>query len=362
MKRLQQLDGIRGCAILMVLVWHYIPCQIEAEPQTTLDILTRSLSLTWSGVDLFFVLSGFLIGGILLDNREAKNYFRVFYIRRTCRIFPLYFLILGSFLLFARCRFDKSQFEWLLADTKPLWSYVTFTQNIFMGLGDNCGGHWLGMTWSLAVEEQFYVFLPAVVYFAPKAALPYFLAMLIVSAPVLRQLYPGFHAFVNAPWRADSLLLGALLAWFVRIPGAMEKCSRILLWLYTGFGILLIGAAVMTVRRSWFGIFDHTWLAALYALFILLSLLNIERRPLKFLKHPILTWFGLMSYGIYMYHQIVSGLLHGFIKGAAPAIKTPYDAGITGLALILTLTMAALSYRFIECRFIQYGHALRYRK
>ena len=362
MKRLHQLDGIRGCAILLVLVWHYIPCQIQAEPKTILSVLGRVLSLTWSGVDLFFVLSGFLIAGILLDNREAKNYFRVFYIRRTCRIFPLYFLVLGLFLLFTRLDFDKSSFKWLLSDPKPLWSYATFTQNIFMGLGETCGAHWLGMTWSLAVEEQFYIFLPAVVYVMPRSVLPYILGSLIVSAPILRLLSPGFHMFVNAPWRSDSLLLGALLAWFVREPGNLEWCKRRQPQLYCGLGILLFGAAIMTGRRSWFGVFDHSWLAALYALFILLSLVDSEHWPLRFLKHPLLTWFGVMSYGIYMYHQIVSGLLHGIINGAAPAIKNPLDAGITGLALVLTLILATLSYRLIERWIIQYGHKFKYKK
>src|SRR5688572_2235793 len=88
MKRIQQLDGLRGVAILLVLVWHYLPCQIATDSTGFLLVLRRLFSLTWSGVDLFFVLSGFLITGILLDNRGASNLFRAFYFRRVCRIFP----------------------------------------------------------------------------------------------------------------------------------------------------------------------------------------------------------------------------------------------------------------------------------
>src|SRR5580704_17724235 len=94
--RLPELDGIRGCAILLVLIWHYVPCEISAS-EGAAHVVSRALGLTWSGVDLFFVLSGFLIAGILLDNRNASNYFRVFYIRRVCRTFPLYFLLVGIF-------------------------------------------------------------------------------------------------------------------------------------------------------------------------------------------------------------------------------------------------------------------------
>jgi peptidoglycan/LPS O-acetylase OafA/YrhL len=90
-KRISQLDGVRGVAILLVLVYHYFTCQIIAEPGTLFSYLKRATSLTWSGVDLFFVLSGFLIAGILLDHRNTANYFRVFYLRRACRILPLHF-------------------------------------------------------------------------------------------------------------------------------------------------------------------------------------------------------------------------------------------------------------------------------
>jgi len=98
MKRIAQLDGIRGIAILLVLVWHYFSVQVHPDPGSTLSYIVRASSLAWSGVDLFFVLSGFLIAGILLDNRDTSNFFRIFYLRRVSRIFPLYFLLLGLFI------------------------------------------------------------------------------------------------------------------------------------------------------------------------------------------------------------------------------------------------------------------------
>src|SRR5258705_12405469 len=89
--RLTQLDGIRRCEILSVLVWHYYCCQIWAPRGTLLYSIRFWLGLSWSGVDLFFVLSGFLIAGILLDKAKTSNYFTVFYLRRACRIIPVYF-------------------------------------------------------------------------------------------------------------------------------------------------------------------------------------------------------------------------------------------------------------------------------
>src|SRR5262245_21475740 len=98
-RRLPELDGIRGLAILMILIFHYeqLPLGLPAPvPAISLKAMTF---LTWSGVDLFFVLSGFLIAGLLIDNRGATNYFRVFYLRRVCRTFPLYALLLATFLV-----------------------------------------------------------------------------------------------------------------------------------------------------------------------------------------------------------------------------------------------------------------------
>src|SRR6185503_14362644 len=96
--RLPQLDGIRGIAILMVLWWHYFNCQLHVtrESPLWLKYFWQFSSIGWSGVDLFFVLSGFLITGILLDEAQSPNMFRVFYVRRAVRILPLYFLVLAA--------------------------------------------------------------------------------------------------------------------------------------------------------------------------------------------------------------------------------------------------------------------------
>ena|ERR1700721_1032295 len=100
-RRIPQLDGLRGIAIAMVVAFHYAGAEVGPVPRFPIFI-SGPMNLGWSGVDLFFVLSGFLIGGILLDARESSNYFRVFYRRRVCRIFPVYFVFLVAFFLAAR--------------------------------------------------------------------------------------------------------------------------------------------------------------------------------------------------------------------------------------------------------------------
>src|SRR5216117_2710692 len=89
--RIPELDGIRGLAILLVLVWHYWASRVHPPLGSAFAGIWMLCGLTWSGVDLFFVLSGFLIGGVLLEQRDSANYFKTFYVRRVCRIFPIYF-------------------------------------------------------------------------------------------------------------------------------------------------------------------------------------------------------------------------------------------------------------------------------
>ena len=102
-RRIPALDGLRGLAILLVLLWHYLQNLLRDELGPAAVQLKRALALSWSGVDLFFVLSGFLIAGLLLDHRGSERYFRTFYIRRVCRIFPLYYAHLALFALVLTC-------------------------------------------------------------------------------------------------------------------------------------------------------------------------------------------------------------------------------------------------------------------
>ncbi len=361
LQRIPELDGVRGCAILLVLLWHYVADQIHAPLHTAAGRVAQVLGLCWSGVDLFFVLSGFLIAGILLDQREAPNYFRVFYIRRICRIFPLYFLLLGLFVILAATGLGRDpRFHALFADPMPLWSYAAFVQNIFMGLRETSGAVWLGVTWSLAVEEQFYLVLPLAVFFTPRRWLPQALLAAVLCAPVLRGLTGGLVGFMGMPWRADSLLMGALLACGMRTPGFVEGAGRHRGTVRTLLLVLLAGAAVMTWKKHVFGMLNHSWLAMLYALVILLPLLARDGWLAAGLRHPLLTWLGRISYGVYMFHQPASGLVHGWLRGAAPEMEDARSAVLTLLALVLTLLAATASYFLIEQPIFRYGHTFRY--
>src|SRR5882672_11423735 len=176
-RRIPELDGLRGLAILLVLIWHFGCGTISAVGHRWLFYLGDAGSLFWSGVDLFFVLSGFLIGGILLDARNSPNYFKAFYARRVCRIIPIYAVVVGAFYLCMATGVPGriAESEWLFGPTAPWSAYATFTQNIGYATGGPDVANWFRPTWSLAVEEQFYLILPAVVWFVSRRRLPYVL-------------------------------------------------------------------------------------------------------------------------------------------------------------------------------------------
>jgi peptidoglycan/LPS O-acetylase OafA/YrhL len=359
MKRVPQPDGVRGIAILMVLVWHYFVCSVNVM-HTPVAYAARALSLTWSGVDAFFVLSGFLIVGVLVDHRDASNYFRVFYVRRVCRIFPVYFLLLAIGAIALRTvPAGFPSHDWLLSRPLPLWSYATFTQNIAMGLRGDFGPSSLSITWSLAAEEQFYLLIPLIVYYVSGRKLAAALAAGIAVAPLLRWMVPGFIAFVGTPWRGDSLLAGGCVALLGRSP-ALACVARARRTLLAAFLALLMGAAVLTVAPASLGVFDHLWLAALYAVFVLVAYVDALPALTRVLRAAALVWVGQLSYAIYMFHQAIGGALHGWHGNSAPMLRTPSDAAVTTAALGATLLLAAISHRLVEQPFLRLGHRLQY--
>src|ERR1700677_1522097 len=161
--RIPELDGLRGLAIFLVLVSHYVVFQIRFEPGRLFRLLSPGLGLAWSGVDLFFVLSGFLIGGILMDHRNSPKYFSTFYLRRFWRIVPIYAVVCSAFWL-ARYALNRAQVPfpgWLFNQALPWYYYATLTQNIGLAIaGGWFGANWLAVTWSLSLEEQFYLLAP----------------------------------------------------------------------------------------------------------------------------------------------------------------------------------------------------------
>jgi peptidoglycan/LPS O-acetylase OafA/YrhL len=361
--RLPQLDGIRGVAVLTIVWWHYFNSQAgvsQASP-SWLKHVWQATSLAWSGVDLFFVLSGFLITGILIDESRARNILPVFYLRRAARILPLYALVLVFAAVMSKLVGHQPEFSWLFADLPPVSSLLSLTQNIVMGAQATFGGRFLGMTWSLAVEEQFYLIWPLLVLLCGcQRKLLFVSVALCLCAPCLRLCAPYLVGTVNMPHRMDSLLIGAIAAILVRNDKLVALLRSRPRYLYLLFVVLACAVAVMA-RFNWiFGVLDHSILALFYGTILLHSVIFTEGKLAGMLSSQWLRWFGMLSYAIYMFHEPVVGLLHGAILGTDPSIATIPGILVTLLSLGLVLVAAALSARFFESRFLEWGRQFKY--
>ena len=371
--RVPELDGLRGLAIGMVLVFHYFTLTVQARPATLLSYGMAALRLSWSGVDLFFVLSGFLIGGILLDARTSTNYFRIFYTRRFLRIVPIYAAILLVFpvVLTVARRVHHVDFEWLTGNGLPWYSYWTFTQNFWMAHTARLGAGAFVVTWSLAVEEQFYLTLPLIVrFFSGRRLLTCVLAG-ICFAPVartaIRLIWPHNWAavFVLMPCRADALLLGVLAAILVRDDAWRTRIQRSNLFFAVSIPMFLLGIGFLTLKAFTItGLLmptlGYTWLALFYATVLLYSVTRPSSLVSRVLKFKWLGWLGGIAYGIYLFHEFILGILFGYFWGHEPR-TTGGSTFLTALvALALTFIVARLSWRYFENPLIRFGHRTGY--
>ena len=317
-------------------------------------------ALTWSGVDLFFVLSGFLIGGILIDKRNSSNYFRTFFIRRICRIFPLYFLIVLSFFVIAK--FAPPGLDWLFSGAYPLWTYATFTQNYFMADG-GFGPAWLGITWSLAIEEQFYLLMPLLVFFIRDKWLVPILVTMIISSSVARCLIDGLGSYIYTFCRTDDLMMGVLLAYLIRQDGFLKIAHKFRDVIFAIFCALFLIVGYLTYLVTQPGdVLNHIVLALFFTLLILLAMIYQGSPPVGILRNSFLCWLGLRSYGIYLFHQGISMTVHGFLGNHPPRMSNSSDVLLTVSALIITFILAELSFRYFESPCIRYGHKFTFNK
>jgi len=192
--------------------------------------------------------------------------------------------------------------------------------------------------------------------------LPWIFLGLCAMAPLLRANAEGIVGFVNTPWRADCLLLGSLVAYWIRMPSFDGAAPRIRSALVVLLCILLAGVGYTSFGGHGVlgGALTHLWLALLFAALLLLVLVHPEGIVARALRLPALRWLGTVSYGVYIFHQAISGLVHGLLRAGAPRIASWSDLGVTLLALLVTLLLAEASHRYFERKFVAYGHSFRY--
>jgi peptidoglycan/LPS O-acetylase OafA/YrhL len=365
--RIRELDGIRGIAILLVLVWHYFVSTFHPESGSWPAYALAPLRLTWSGVDLFFVLSGFLIGGILFDARDAPNYYRTFYWRRIHRIFPVYFIWLALFCVGLVCIAPASPraLRLVFNDDVPLWSYFVFVQNFFMSSRRGFGSEWLGITWSLAIEEQFYALLPFLVRKLTRRGIVWLAGLSILGAPVVRLLLQRsgneyFGPFVLLPSRADALGFGVLIAVACRDQATWTWLVHHRRRIQGAFVLLGCGVGIMSATPDGVLVLGLTWIAAFYASLLMLVIVEPTRVESSLFSSYPLVKLGTLAYAVYLFHQGTNALVHFAVLGTKPGVASWPSLAVTLLSLTVVLSLAGVSWRLVEEPLLRRAHS-RYR-
>lgn len=334
------LDGLRGIAILLVAGFHLIGSPLTHNGHDS--IVIRIFTLGWCGVDLFFVLSGYLIGGILLDHIDSPSYYRTFYARRAFRILPPYlFLVCAAVPLLRVFRLPHTS-----------WFIYAFMANFAYSFGSG----WVGMMhlWSLSAEEQFYALLPPVIRGNPRFIPPLVLAIFAFS-PLIR-LWEfrslGFSAARFLPFgHMDGLMMGVLIAYLIRrhrprLAAIAPRLSiAIAIFIAIAACFVFLGWTDTQIEVAVFG----------YTLFILLFscvLTSILMTPGKWtwLSDPALRYFGRRSYTLYLVH---------FPVFWAIAPRAPYILSVP-VSIILAIAIAEMSWRWIEEPILQRGRRVQY--
>lgn len=366
-KRIKELDGLRGIAILLVLLCH---STFELHPSSPL--LSRLLSigrLSWSGVDLFFVLSGFLIGGILLDARKSTRYFKTFYLRRAFRILPPYLGVLFLF-LFRFVRPSAGAMGAFSQNQIPVFAYFTFTQNLWMARLGTFGAGTLAATWSLAIEEQFYLTVPPLIRKLTRRKLTIFLLSMLATVPIIRTvLYFGartgnFSDYVLMPCRADALSAGVLIALLTR-NYRWWKVAVAHRTLLNHAALLLF--AVLATLTPWATEFSgamvtigYSCLALFYGALLLIVLTGANRTLTLVLRNRTLMKLGTLAYFTYLFHL---SLMEASRRVLAHAIGnsselTCWMGGLIGIGV--TLFCAAISWKYFEGPLLSRAHRYKY--
>ncbi len=333
--KIPQLDSVRGLAILLVMM-HNMGSKYPLPYSQWL------ISNGWMGVDLFFVLSGFLITGILLRTKSSAGYFKNFYARRCLRIWPLYYsLLIFMFVLIPVLRPSEAHmvFE---PRSSPWWAYPLFLQNFLVPIPTMATGP-LAVTWSLAIEEQFYLVWPFIVRFCSPIQLRRIAIGVICVAPALRYYLSAHHVIIysNVFCRLDGLMAGALLALMISnenfVPSLFVARAWILLALAASFALIF-----QRFDAQWI-VFSFTALAS--AAFVYLAMFSAQPWLQMILNNRFLIFTGTISYGLYLLHKIPMDMAQSFHLDKSPLVAV-------SASFAAAFALALLSWNVLEKPFL----------
>jgi peptidoglycan/LPS O-acetylase OafA/YrhL len=361
---IESLDGVRGLAILMVVVHNASWIQSHEAPSFIIKLTIAVTSTWWVGVSLFFVLSGVLITGILVTDRGSPGYFQSFFVRRALRIFPLYYAFLAIAFFVGPRVIDNPEWQASVRDNQ-LW-YWTYLQNWPRDNGAIAG---LPHLWSLAVEEQFYLVWPVVVLLIPPRILAAVCFAIVAITPVIRFMalslsLPHAKTFVYAVARWDALAIGALIA--ILLHGERGRA-----WLqqyaFPVAGLSLTALLFFVAIHRGFhagdpevDVYGQLLIAVLFAAVIggtVVSAGTIGTALQRALSRPWLRFLGKYSYAIYLFHAPMHHLsapqLSHWVNSGEPLQVLLKLVAYDAFVLASSIGLALLSWNILEKPFLQ---------
>jgi peptidoglycan/LPS O-acetylase OafA/YrhL len=355
---------VRGAAILLVMVFHF--SLMSADGSRLSDLVVKCALLGRCGVDLFFVLSGFLITGLLFDAKGSTGFYRTFYCRRLLRIFPLYYLALAIFVLLFP-RLPGHQFERYAPAVDHqawLWLHATNIGQVVMGFGSFGDARHL---WSLAVEEHFYLVWPTVVLLSGRKMLMRICGGIVIGSLALRIILMCggnnvLACYVLTPCRLDQLAMGAFIALAARGPAGFAPLLGLARWLTPLSFISLLGILILRGRQHdiehdvFMPTIGYSVVGIFFAGCLVLAISAPARSLVPRLTHlSTLRMFGRYSYALYIFHFAVFSLVLTLLPhGHSSSLRF----GLTCLPLLtlctlLSLGLAWLSWNLWEKHFLR---------
>lgn len=353
-KRNPHLDGLRGIAILMVIGYHYF---------TGFYIF----DFGWSGVDLFFILSGYLLAGRILPYLSDKNIICKFYFNRILRIVPLYFSFLiifySLFYLFA-----SSETQNLHPQLQHPITFFLFVCNWMFIIDYNSHPHQLSHLWSLSVEEQFYIIFPLYIFIIKKKILLKFTIVLILAVLFFRCLNTSFlnkseyiRIYWNTFYRMDCFFLG-LVIYLLKENGFIKKIDKwiSLIFIFFVFSLLIGGLYEKTFRINHFFVTIGFTIVALTYSCVLILVINERKNLLKKITSNLtLIFFGKISFGLYIFHWPIYLTMFSFINFFMRKTRIDLDTidiqlGNTILSFGISTLVSFLSFKYYESFFLKF--------
>jgi peptidoglycan/LPS O-acetylase OafA/YrhL len=371
--RIGAVDGARGAAILLVMLHHFSMYGHGLKPSGLFidRLYYRLTDVGTVGVDLFLVVSGFLITGILYDTKHGKGYFQNFYARRVLRIFPLYYFALLLFLIvLPRLLPDHSSLQMLRRDATWYWTYLV---NVKIARDGWPAFGALGHFWSLALQEQFYLVWPLIILALNRRQLQVVCILCIAGALALR-VFLSAHgnsaaAFVLTTARLDDIAIGAYIAIAARGPGGLQSLTRLAKLSAPLLGVAL---AITFVARKGFAGEDvvvltmgRTLVALFFGAVLVLALTSARHSTIvRASESKILRFFGKYSYGMYIFHHPMLFFKVGIIPlTIVPMVygsQLPRQLVYIVIATAVSVALGIASWHLVEKPFLNLNKLFPY--